>query len=390
MIIRRINPDENGKLDALQAIAYGFSCDIAEANKGKLKSEVYGAFLDDNSTLIASIFTHRRDSWYCGKALPTVGIGGVATLPEYRRHGAVRAIFREIFRIAPENKWATSYLFPFSYAYYRKFGYERLDMILRIKLPPSALETFERSTSAKLYTGDKSMLSEILAIYTDYSKRYNMMFTRSAKSRSYSDNPYESQKWTYVWYDKAGKASSYATVQLDEDEGRLTVRELCYTNKEGLYGILGFLRMFDGQVHEYLFKDLPVSSELDTVLRRYIDVEYELESHTMGRVLLIEPLLKANAYPSPCSFRLRCEDNLDFNRAVWEVNYDGKAVKVTRHPYESEYDLSAAIPSLSRIMLCGGVDRETAEFMEGVTLTDTAEKVLGAFPKRRYHLHDTF
>nr|MBQ4318166.1 hypothetical protein [Clostridia bacterium] len=170
----------------------------------------------------------------------------------------------------------------------------------------------------------------------------------------------------------------------------LTVRELCYTNKEGLYGILGFLRMFDGQVHEYLFKDLPVSSELDTVLRRYIDVEYELESHTMGRVLLIEPLLKANAYPSPCSFRLRCEDNLDFNRAVWEVNYDGKAVNVTRHPYESEYDLSAAIPSLSRIMLCGGVDRETAEFMEGVTLTDTAEKVLGVFPKRRYHLHDTF
>ena len=392
MIIRRINPEENGKLDALQAIAYGFSCDIREANKGKLRSEVYGAFLDDNETLIASIFTHRRMSYFCGKAMPTVGIGGVATLPEYRRHGAVRAIFREIFRMAPlpENNWATSYLFPFSYAYYRMFGYERIDFILRIKLPPSALETFERSTSAKLYTGDKAMLGDILRIYNDYASGYNMMFTRDEKSRLYSADPYESQKWTYVWYDKNGRASSYATVKLDEDAGQLTIRELCYTDKEGLCGILGFLRMFDGQVHEYYFRDLPPSSELDTVLRRYIDVEYGLESHTMGRVLLLEPLLAANTYPAPCTFRLRCEDSLEYNRGVWEVTFDGKKTSVTKHPYESEFDLSAGIPSLSRIMLCGGVDRITAEYMENVTMTDTSERVLSAFPKRRFHLHDTF
>ena len=162
MKIRRLYENENAKLDALQSIAYGFSFDLKKADEDGLEDEVYGAFLDDDKTLIATIFAHRRDSFFCGHALPALGVGGVATLPEYRRRGAVKAIFREMFRAAPENGWATTYLFPFSYAYYRMFGYERLDMSLSIKLPNTALETFERSTSARLYTGDKRMQKDIL------------------------------------------------------------------------------------------------------------------------------------------------------------------------------------------------------------------------------------
>ena len=111
MIVRRLRPNENGKLDAIQSLAFSFSYDMEESDGDGLDEEVYGAFLDDGETLIATIFTPEFNSFYCGKAYKSVGIGGVATVPEYRRMGAVRAIFGEIFRQAPERGWATS--FPF-------------------------------------------------------------------------------------------------------------------------------------------------------------------------------------------------------------------------------------------------------------------------------------
>ena len=115
MIIRRLREDENGKLDAVQSLAFSFSYDMEESDGHGLNSEVYGAFLDDGETLTATIFTPEYDSLYCGKTFKSVGIGGVASVPEYRRMGAVRAIFDEIFRMAPERGWATSFLYPFSY-----------------------------------------------------------------------------------------------------------------------------------------------------------------------------------------------------------------------------------------------------------------------------------
>ena len=64
MIVRRLRPDENGKLDAIQSLAFSSSYDMEESDGGGLEDEVYGAFLDDGETLIATIFTPEYDSFY--------------------------------------------------------------------------------------------------------------------------------------------------------------------------------------------------------------------------------------------------------------------------------------------------------------------------------------
>ena len=47
MIIRRLNENEHGILDAIQSIAYGGSNNVRESEKSPLRSEVWGAFDDD-------------------------------------------------------------------------------------------------------------------------------------------------------------------------------------------------------------------------------------------------------------------------------------------------------------------------------------------------------
>lgn len=388
MIIRPLRSDENKKCTAINSIAYSFSADLNEAASHELTGEIFGAFLDDGETLAAKIHPITYLSNYCGKYLPSVGIGGVATLPEYRRSGCIREIFNEIFRIAPERGWATSYLYPFSYSYYRKFGYERVIQRKTIRFPVSVLGSVERNTGAVLYD-DESRLGDILLIYGRYAAKYNMMFPRDENTRAYSAEPHKSKKWTYIWYDKSGSPSSLATV--NAENGCLNVKELAYSDLNGLYGILGFLRMFEGQVHEFYFTDLPEDSELDFIADSYSECRYELQNSAQGRVLLVETLLKNNLYPDePGHFRLFADDPLEYNRGIYEVEYaDGKSS--VKKISGGEFDISAEIPALSRIMLgCDVFDASKAAYLPGIKLNNSAGDFFRAFPKRKHHLHDYF
>jgi predicted acetyltransferase len=388
MIVRRLRPDENAKCAAVGSIAYSSSADLTEASGNELDCEVFGAFLDDGETIAARIYPITYSSNYCGAYLPSVGIGGVATLPEYRRKGCVRAIFNEIFRIAPERGWATSFLYPFSYTYYRQFGYERVLQTKTIRVPASSLRGIERNTDAVLYNS-KDMINDILRVYAEHADRYNIMFRRDAGTRAYSADPYKSKKWTYLWHNKEGRPSSLATVTADN--GCLTVKELAYSDRAGLCGIIGFLRMFEGQVHEFRFTDLPVDSELDCILDSYSDSEYSLHNGAMGRVLLVETLLRFNKYPQDRGhFRLRVEDSLDYNRGVYEVEYAGGGCEIKKHA-DGAFDIAADIPSLSRIMLgCESFNAEKASYISGITLDNKADDFFRAFAGRSCCLLDRF
>ncbi len=389
MIVRRLRPNENGKLDAIQSLAFSFSYDMEESDGDGLDEEVYGAFLDDGETLIATIFTPEYNSFYCGKVYKSVGIGGVATVPEYRRMGAIRAIFDEIFRQAPERGWVTSFLYPFSYNYYRQFGYERVMKRMRIKVPASALAKFPRNTSAKMYIKDGPVKKEdLLAVYNAYAERYDGMFRRS-NPHAYSDKPHKSQKLTYVWYDGETPAA-LATFRCEDEV--MTVSELCYTSPDALRGILGFLRMFEGQVSEYKFRELPPDSELELVLGEYVDAEYSLENGAMGRVLLPQVLLENTVYPDEYGhFRLQIDDPLSYNRGVYAVEYVRCEVQVIRMPFDSPYDISLGVPALSRILLGGErFDARRASYMDGVKFAGNADDFFRAFPGRPNNLLEKF
>ena len=53
------------------------------------------------------------------------GIGYVASYPEYRGEGGISAIMKEMLADLAKQKVALSYLAPFSYPFYRQYGYEQ-------------------------------------------------------------------------------------------------------------------------------------------------------------------------------------------------------------------------------------------------------------------------
>ncbi|MFR5864553.1 MAG: GNAT family N-acetyltransferase [Acutalibacteraceae bacterium] len=177
MLIRELRDDELYKSAKLSALAFSYAVNIEEKKKETLKEHTFGAFLDDNETLIAQVVAIDYVSFHNGTPVGAVGIAGVASSPEHRRAGAVRAIFDHLFSIAGEQGWELSYLYPFSYRYYRKFGYERAvrNRTLTVALP--ALGGIPRNSGAALLESDDS-LPELLALYNRFAARYNACFMR--------------------------------------------------------------------------------------------------------------------------------------------------------------------------------------------------------------------
>ena len=391
MIIRRIREDENRKICSVSSIAFNYSCDLNEKANDKVTGEIIGAFKDDGETLMAMIHAIDYKANYCGGFLPCVGIAGVASLPEYRRNGCVKAIFNEIFRMAPERGWATSYLYPFSYVYYRQFGYERVMMIKRVKMPMNALDVFPRNNDAVLYQGNEKQLQDILSLYEKYALNYNLTIKRDSLYHNISAVPHKSQLYTYVHYDLNNEADAYATFNINGD--CLTVSEIVYINSKSLIAMLGFLRMYDGQVSEIKFTELPLDSDVDYVLKKYIDCEYTIHNGGMCRALQIEPLLKQNKYPLDSGqFSLKVDDYLDYNRYIYDVAYCGGKAEISKRR-EGSYDVMVKIPSLTRILIGeDNFDGGKLEYLPDVEIVNQigADALVKAFPKRRLCLFDKF
>jgi hypothetical protein len=80
-------------------------------------------------------------------------------------------------------------------------------------------------------------------------KEYNACFYRE-NGKYFCDTPFKTGKYTYMWY-KQRQTRGVRNLYI---EGRtLNVTELVWLDKASFYGMLGFLRMYEGQVDDIGF-----------------------------------------------------------------------------------------------------------------------------------------
>ena len=123
MIIRKTTAEDNTAVNALFAVAFESSPENGPAQENDTRIRHWGAFTDDGelmSSLSVTPFSIRFDGSVC----PMAGIGAVQTLPPYRRRGGIAACFASALPELYADGYLFSYLFPFSTAFYRRFGYE--------------------------------------------------------------------------------------------------------------------------------------------------------------------------------------------------------------------------------------------------------------------------
>ncbi len=382
MEIRYIKPDEAVDYQKVSAASFIWKFNVEEDSTVEIP--VLAAFEGEKLIAGVEIFDFRTN--YCGKFLNSVVVSGVCSQPEYRRMGGIREIMKKIGETAIENDWTFGFLHPFSIAYYEKFGYANLNRMFAIKVPFENLKHIPRNTDVVLYTGEQ--FEELSALHEKCALKENLMTLREEK-KHFCDTPLESADYTYIRYDIDGVADGYVrfTVSRPND---LIVEELFVLSPEALYGLIGFLRNYDGIVKNLIVKKQYQGSDFACVTDRIDGVTYESNGGAAGRIYNLQKLLENNSYPEEYGiFRLRCIDEFEQNNGIFEVEYqNGKAV--VTHKSEGDYDISLTASAAARLMLAGeGHNSQTALYIDGVEIKGNADDFFRAFPYRHTRFTDS-
>lgn len=381
--------------DRICSIAFVSPWDREEAIRGLESPDFqptvsFGHFTEEGQ-LTASLLLPQFQMRYEGHDVPMVGVGGVASLPEYRYGGAVRQIFHTALEWMWDQGAVFSSLYPFSHNYYRKFGYELCQLVTQYKLPTEALESFSCTCKVRMFQPGED-LAPLQAVYNARLGQYNLAVQREERhwKSLFGKDPAKEMRYTYLLED-AGGPLAYVIFKPEEGEdGKIgNVRELAFAKPEGLRQALGFLYRLGAQYEAFRIA-LPEDVPLAALLEESYDTSPTWINQPMARVIHVEKALQAKAPGEGRSYTVAVEDQLlPGNNGVFQVSQQGGAVTVEKLPEGAQADLSMDVRVLTQLLI-GFLSLEEALYKPGVTLSGNLETLHQAFPKRAAYLTDLF
>ncbi|MBO4416034.1 MAG: GNAT family N-acetyltransferase [Lachnospiraceae bacterium] len=330
MDIRRLEGKE--KFDAYLTAVYCFHMRVedVEAEREKCEkdtTEDWGAF-DDDGTLMGRIINNRYNFYLDGKKVKTGGIGGVATLPEYRNKGVIRAIFKELLQSAYKEGEVISTLYPFKHDFYRKQGYEVLTAWTEYSLKPGLLCKYRFDGEVfKWNMGDP--VDDFMTVYNSFSPKFNLAHARTEeemRDHLKVDKPYIDRKFSYV-LKLDGKTIAYIifTDVRNDPAAILQVDECAWTDRNGFNAILGFLARFEAD-YGTIKISLPKGIDLLRIIESPVayDIEKTPSQAFMIRVINAQKLLETIKKPEDCDLTIMISDEIIFeNNGLFRVRSKG-------------------------------------------------------------------
>ncbi|MDR0896648.1 MAG: GNAT family N-acetyltransferase [Oscillospiraceae bacterium] len=396
MPVRYLTPEDRMAYERIQSIAFVFSMDEKE-EKAQIEKDPgapvnrIGHFTEDG-TLTACMALPEYTVYFDGHLVKMVGVGGVASLPEHRHGGAVRALFQASLRDMYKGGAVFSALYPFSHAFYRQFGYELSALAMQYEMPMEALKPFRCKADVRmLRAGDSA--DEVKALYAAYSPRHNLAACRTDADwqSALPSDPLKVRAYPYLLSDEAGP-SAYLVIVAEgafPDEKCARVRELVFAHPQGLRDALGFLGRLSAQYGKTRIA-LPSDVPLPALLAANYDIEPKIRERPMARVINAAQALSLARYEEDTAFTLRVhDDGIPENDAAFAVARQNGQTTVERLPEDSPADCEMDVRTLAPLLL-GFLSFDEARYRPDLVAHANAESLRRAFGKKSVYLTEAF
>lgn len=322
MFARKLQPSEYWRAGLNMAVAfespfeYGKEREKAGTAEGNPLEDYYGAFPGEGEPPVASIIMNKKQVRFDGHVVKMGGVGGVATLPAYRRGGAVRACMELSLRDLYQEGYALSHLYPFSTAYYRQFGFASAGKTLRWRVRLQDLKRLPHvgGSVRQLMPGDDlSVLTEI------YNKAYgdvNFSCLRETFDKGLEgDKPLAEKRWIFLWSDSQGVPGGFLIGSRVKDTLHCVTEfsgrdGIFFTDAKALIGLLHFVHTaFMANFADIEF-GIPDHIELAGLLPEISGIDYKPVLNGMARVVNAEMLLKLCRCKGEGKLALRITDTI--------------------------------------------------------------------------------
>lgn len=373
MIVRKIRRDELKRCAQLAALAFEFPMEGAEQSPEEFGRRLaehpndaadahwdsqWAAFDDDVETMMATFAVIPWRANFDGREVVMGGIGGVASLPQYRRGGAIRRCFEAALPDMHARGMTLSYLYPFSNAFYRKFGYEIAcdEAVWRLRL--AGLEGPDAPGCWRLSEPGSDLGADIRAVDAARQRRYNcMVLGGDTEYRWTAADPFVKREYVFVYYDAAGAPSAYAQIQARPGEELKCVRS-CFNDRAGLEGLLALLRRYAAD-HSHATLAMPVDVDPRALFKEFSlgTVERKLRQRGMVRVVNVEKALSLSRMKGAGTLRVAVRDaQIPENSGTFEVEFAPGAENAVRRT-DAAPDVEATIQDFSRLLVgCCALD----------------------------------
>ena len=331
----------------------GWESDIEEIAAGDPMP--YGIF-DENGLQAAVLINAYEAHFGPDVILKMGGVGGVACLPASRGKGYARAGIRHALEQMRDAGQVVSTLYPFSFAYYRKFGWEWVGIRRKYTVPTSVLQTAPETENVRAAMPQDR--PKIEALYTEYARNYRGMLVRTEKA--WTDKLKDSKdKRTYAYlYEQDGKVEGYLFHRGHKEETHL--REFICLTPRAERGLLGLLKRHEMQVKKFTWR----APENDALWLRNPTYDWDIETKILpvvqGRVVDAAAALQAlkpnSAENGAFTFALS-DEHARWNAGIWRVEIESGrvAVRPTTESPQITLDIQAfsqgffGVPNLNQL-----------------------------------------
>nr|WP_154896985.1 GNAT family N-acetyltransferase [Paenibacillus xylanexedens] len=391
MEIRKLTAEDFESSIALSQYAFQYVLSEERKERQRLRfasQDIWGVY--EEAELGAKLHIIPFQTYIHGRAFEMGGIAGVATWPEYRRKGWVAGLLNHALEEMNRNKQSISFLHPFSFAFYRKYGWETYIEFKKYKVPTAHLPA-KKTTPGTIRRGDPG-LAILKEVYSAYAERYNGTLVRDD---SWWENSVltdgTSQKAVYL--DGAGQAQGYLLYEVKER--KFAIDEIVYLNEEARQALWTFIANHDSMIEEVTLQ-APASDTLAFQLDNP-RIQQEIVPYFMARIVSVEQFI--SQYPfasqdSPVQINLQVEDaHAPWNEGVWQLNVamNGTAsIWKTSEAVLEDQTLKVSIQALTAMLMGYRRPSEMAQIGRIHGPAEVIHALEKAIPERETYLLDFF
>lgn len=336
MELRALTTDDRAAVLRLTSEAFGQGHRSEDRNPNEeIRSYWNGVF--DDGRLVACAATHHLHVTWDGALAPLGGVAAVACTASQRGRGHVARLLRDTLRQMRENGEYLSGLYPFAYAFYRRYGWEWVGERRTHTVPTSEIASYPEGRHVRTYDGPDA-LEIVQPVYDVYARRYRSMATRQDAQPKFWEAAlaHRDSKTTYVhvYHDpRSGDAQGYMTFRYPQNnrEHPGNVMEICALTPEAYRGLLTVLHYYGTQLPRVQL-DAPADSPLPLHVM-HNDLETRIKPMFMGRVVdaarALEALTPPDTLVGEAVVRI-ADPTCDWNDGIFKVASEAGRVTVRR------------------------------------------------------------
>ena len=364
-----------------------------QAEETAPRPEETWALADEAGELQTVITTLAHRIWLGGHDLPVGEVHMVGSRMESRGGGNVRALMSAVLEDFRNRGDVLAVLIPFSFSFYRKFGFELGTRTVRYRIPIEQLEGLSCEYVVIKVESERDVAA-LRVLHEEVAKTRDMCLAPEEVDWRWRGNGMfgepdffhpDRQTHTYVlWDGEVPVASVTFSFAHDSDNpffGEADVSDLTWREPAALMGVLGFLhrlRAKAGSVSVELSEDLDIAA----VLPEPDKVQCSLGGHVMARVLNVPEAIRAMPHPEgQGSYVLAVQDALiPQNDGPWQVTFGDGEVQVSEAP-NADPDLELSESALAQL-ISGATGLKTSQLRKDVHVLKNHQTLVRVFTRR--------